>query len=530
MISINQLNMSFGKKLLFYDVNLILSSETHYALVGANGTGKSTLLKLITGEEQALSGSVSIPKEATVGWLKQDQFRYEDTIITDIVLQGKAALWKAMVLKDQLLASHEWDEKIAARFSKLEDTITEWNGYSAPSFAEKLLTGLGIHADYHRKPLHTLSGGYKLRVLLAQALFQEPDILLLDEPTNHLDIISIHWLEKYLKNEFRGLVLFISHDIEFINRLADHIIDIDYGEIHAYSGNYDLFLAEKKLIEEQKQHIKKHMEQRILEMQRFVDRFRASPTRAKQAQSRIKMIEKIELPDIKKSSRIMPHFHFKPHHASQKQVLRVRTLGKHFQNKKLFHNLHFDIARGEKVAIIGENGVGKSTLIKILLGKITQDEGQYEWGNETRISYFSQDHHDLLDKHENVLHWLENQVSHVTLEQTRKTLGQVLFSKDEVEKDILSLSGGEAARLLLAKIILEAANVLVLDEPTNHLDIEATESLAEALKNYTGTLIFVSHDRHFISKIANRVLFISRDKNLIDYKGDFLEFEKLNDL
>ncbi|MDX1902337.1 MAG: ABC-F family ATP-binding cassette domain-containing protein [Gammaproteobacteria bacterium] len=525
MIQINQLNMSYGQKLLFYDVNLLLADKMHYALVGANGAGKSTFLKLATGEEEPISGSISISKDATVGWLKQDQFRYEDTVITDIVLQGKQKLWTAMVEKEALLNSSHWDEKTAHRLSSLEETIAAQNGYSALSFAEKLLVGLGIPADYHHKHLSSLSGGYKLRVLLAQVLFQEPDTLLLDEPTNHLDIVSIRWLEKYLKNEFRGTVLFISHDVEFIDRLADHILDIDYGEIREYSGQYDKFLLEKKLIEEQKLQEKMSVEQKIAEMQKFVDRFSAG-TRAKQAQSRVKMIEKIELPDIKHSSRAWPHFHFKPHRQSGKSVLRVAELGKSFQNKKLFSHLHFEISRGEKVAIIGENGVGKSTLMKILLGKIDQTEGEYEWGHETHLSYFSQDHHDLLDRHVTVLQWLNEIATQSTEQQVRKALGGVLFKKEDVEKDILALSGGEAARLLLARISLESGNVMLLDEPTNHLDIEATESLTEALVGYHGTLIFVSHDRHFINKIANRILFISHDKKLIDYKGTFAEFEK----
>ena len=525
MIQINQLNMSFGQKLLFYDVNLVLSDQTRYALVGANGAGKSTLLKVITGEEQPISGNVSISKDATIGWLRQDQFQYENMLITDVVLQGKPKLWQAMVAKDKLLESTHWDEKTAHRLSKLEETIAEQNGYSALSFAEKLLVGLGIHPDYHRKPLSSLSGGYKLRVLLAQSLFQEPDTLLLDEPTNHLDIISISWLEKYLKNEFRGTLLFISHDVEFINRLADNILDIDYGEIRQYSGNYEKFLDEKKEIEEQKLLAKKHIEQKLEEMQKFVDRFRAG-TRSKQAQSRVKLMEKIELPDIVQTSRAWPHFHFKHHRNSGKLVLRVKNLGKEFQNKKLFSNLSFEIARGEKVAIIGENGIGKSTLIKILLNKLQQTEGQYEWGHETHFSYFSQDHHDLLNSHANVLEWLAGMISNVTEQQIRRTLGHVLFKKDDVEKDILSLSGGEGARLLLARISLESGNVLVLDEPTNHLDIEATDALAHSLNSYNGTLIFVSHDRHFISKIANRVLYISHDKKLVDYKGSFEEFEE----
>lgn len=530
MILISQLAMSYGEKLLFFDVNLNLTGQNRYALVGANGAGKSTLLKLITGEETPLDGSISIPKDARVGWLKQDQFRYENTAITDIVLQGKPQLWHAMVEKEKLLESHDWNDKIANQFSKLEDKINELNGYAALAFAEKLLLGLGIAKEYHQKPLNLLSGGYKLRVLLAQVLFQEPDILLLDEPTNHLDIISIRWLEKYLTSEFRGLVLFISHDVEFINRLASSILDVDYGEIRQYPGNYEKFLQEKKFVEEQMLNIKKNIEQKMQSMQSFVDRFRASPTRAKQAQSRLKMIEKMELPDIKQSSRTFPNFAFKPLRPSGKNVLNVKKLAKHFQEKKLFTDINFSVLRGEKIAIIGENGVGKSTLIKILLNKISPDEGQCEWGTETNISYFSQDHHDLLNESINVLEWLQHDVGNVSEQQVRKVLGQVLFKKDDVFKNILALSGGEAARLLLARVVLAQPNVLVLDEPTNHLDIEATEALAHALKNYTGTLIFVSHDRHFIHAIANRVLFISHNKKMIDYRGDFAAFESRYDL
>ncbi len=530
MILINQLSMSYGENLLFYDVNLNLTGRQKYALVGANGAGKSTLLKLITGEEEAISGSISIPKDATIGWLKQDQFLYEKMVLTDIVIQGKPTLWKAMVEKEQILQGQEWDEKTINRLGQLEELIAHHGGYSAVAFAEKLLTGLGIRQEYHAKPLSALSGGYKLRVLLAQTLFSEPDILLLDEPTNHLDIISIHWLEKYLKNEFKGLILFISHDVEFINRLADHILDVDYSEIRQYSGHYTKFLTEKQLVEEQLLHAKKHVEQRIAEMQRFVDRFRASPTRARQAQSRMKMIDRLTLPDIKKSSRVAPNFNFKINRSSAKRVLQVKNLRKEFNHKILFNHLQFEIARDEKVAIIGENGMGKSTLIKILLNKIPHDEGTIEWGVETHVGYFSQDHHDLLNHHANVLNWLTQEVRGANEQQVRKTLGQVLFTKDEVEKDILALSGGEAARLLLAKLMLESANVLILDEPTNHLDIETTDALAHALKNYAGTLFIISHDRHFLSKIADRVIFIKQDHSVKDYKGEFAEFEKIYDI
>lgn len=518
MISINQLSMAYGEKLLFYDVNLILSPNSRYALVGANGAGKSTFLKLLTGVEQPIDGTLSIPKTASIGWLKQDQFRYENTPISDIVLQGKPALWEALQEKNQLLQSDLNNEKNLNRLGKLEEEIARLNGYSAAALAAKLLMGLGIALEQHEKPLSTLSGGFKLRVLLAQALFQEPDILLLDEPTNHLDFISIIWLEKYLKTEFSGLLIFISHDLEFINRLADQILDVDYGEIRQYSGNYEKFLAEKQLIVEQKLQEKRSAELKIASMQRFVDRFGASANRAKMAQSRVKMIAKMEIPDIKQSSRSSPCFQFKSIRPSGKWVVRVKGLAKNFNEKKLFQQLNFEIKRGEKVAIMGENGIGKSTLIKILLNSIPPDQGSVEWGYETHVSYFSQDHHDLLNKHASVLAWLNQYAAGSNEQFIRKTLAQVLFNKEDVLKDILALSGGEAARLLLAKMVIESANVLILDEPTNHLDIEATEALAMALRSYPGTLLVVSHDRHFISKIANRILFISHDKKLQDAK------------
>lgn len=518
MISINQLSMAYGEKLLFYDVNLILSANRRYALVGANGAGKSTFLKLLTGAEQPIEGTLSIPKAASIGWLKQDQFRYENTRISDIVIQGKPALWQALQEKDTLLQRDLNNEKNLSRLGKLEEEIARLEGYGASAFAAKLLMGLGIALEYHEKPLSALSGGFKLRVLLAQALFQEPDILLLDEPTNHLDFISIVWLEKYLKTEFSGLLLFISHDVEFINRLADQILDVDYGEIRQYSGHYEKFLAEKQLIIEQKLQEMRSVELKIATMQRFVDRFRASANRAKMAQSRVKMIAKMEIPDIKESSRSSPCFQFKSIRPSGKWVVRVKELAKNFNEKRLFQSLNFEIKRGEKVAIMGENGIGKSTLIKILLNILPSDQGSVEWGYETHVSYFSQDHHDLLNKHASVLAWLDHYAAGSNEQFIRKILAQVLFNKDDVHKDVLALSGGEAARLLLAKMVIESANVLILDEPTNHLDIEATAALAMALHQYPGTLIVVSHDRHFISKIANRILFISHQKKLQDVR------------
>lgn len=524
MISLNQLTMAYGQKLLFCDVNLNLNAGCAYALVGANGCGKSTFFKLITGEEETSGGEILVPKDATLGWLKQDQFRYEDTVISDIVLQGKIKLWNAMQAKEELLQVEHWGEKEGVKFSELEEIIMHEDGYNAMAVIESILIGLGIAPEYHDKPLKALSGGYKLRVLLAQTLFQQPSILLLDEPTNHLDLLSIQWLETFLKTEFKGLILFISHDVEFIDNLADFILDIDYGEIRKYSGKYELFLAEKNLIQEQKLIEKKSAEEKIAHMQKFVDRFRAISSKAGQARSRMKMIEKIEMPDFVNSSRVAPYFNFLPKRPSGKLVCKVESLSKAFSDRSLFHRLSFEIRRGDKVAILGVNGRGKSTLVKVLMQILPKDSGHISWGSETHISYFSQDHHDSLNEPKTVLSWLNEVATHVTEQRVRQVLGQVLFTKDDVEKNILSLSGGEAARLLLAKVMLESPNVLVLDEPTNHMDLETIEVLATALANYTGTVIFVSHNRFFIEKIATRILYFPEQGEIKSFAGTYHEW------
>lgn len=524
MIALNQLSMAFGQKVLFLDVNLNLNDGHCYALVGANGCGKSTFFKLITGEEEVGSGEIIIPKDATIGWLKQDQFRYENTPIKEIVLQGKPELWKALQERAEILASETWDDEKGFRLGTLEETVAHYNGYTAESEAENILTGLGIATDYFEKPLKALSGGYKLRVLLAQTLFQSPSILLLDEPTNHLDILSIAWLEKFLKNNYQGLVIFISHDMEFIDNLADFILDVDYGEIRQYRPKYHRFLEEKQLVVEQKLVEKKGIEAKIADMQKFVDRFKAKASKAAQARSRMKMIEKIEIPDLKNSSRIAPTFHFSAKRPSGKQVVKAVDISKAFKAKQLFKHLNFEVQRGEKIAIMGVNGIGKSTLIKTLTGSVQCDEGALIWGHEVHQSYFSQDHHELLNQHTSVLKWLNEITTGITEQQVRKILGQMLFVKDDVEKDILSLSGGESARLLLARVLLESPNLLILDEPTNHMDLETIEALANALCHYNGTLIFVSHNRHFIDKIATRILYFEQNHHVIDYKGKYLDF------
>lgn len=516
--------MNFGEKLLFDEVTLNLAAPNRYGLVGANGTGKSTLLRLFAGEEHSTLGDINIPSRAKVGWLKQDQYKYENCTIVETVLQGKLELWQALQEKETILKRETIDEKSGYRLAALEEIILHQNGYTAESFAQDLLIGLGVPAEYHFKPMKTLSGGYKLRVLLAQVLFQEPEILLLDEPTNHLDIMSIIWLEEYLKKNFQGLLIFISHDYDFLNNLSTHILDIDYGEVREYVGNYQRFLTEKQLIVDQKLHEQKYLEKKIERMKFIIEKFRAKASRAKQSQSREKMLDRIELPDIKQSSRVSPNFQFTQKRPSGKIVLTVEHLNKQFKDRVVLKDISFAVNRGEKVVIIGHNGIGKSTLLKLILDKLQADSGKFEWGHECHVSYFAQDHHEQLTGKNTLYQWLcDNSLE--STDQIRKALGSMLFSKDEVHKKIDVISGGEAARLLFANIMLQKNNILVLDEPTNHLDLEAKEALASSLRLYPGTLLLVSHDRHFVSNIATRVLAFT-EKGITDFHGSYMEYLK----
>lgn len=520
--------MHYGAKLLFNEVDLNLLKGNRYGLVGANGTGKSTFLRLLAGEDTPSLGEITIAKQASVGFLKQDQFRYENNTVLEVVLQGKPKLWQALQEKEALLNEGTLTEKSGLRLAALEEIIFHQEGYTAETFIQTLLVGLGIETGYHLRPLNALSGGFKLRALLAQALFEQPDILLLDEPTNHLDIMSIAWLENYLKTQFKGVLLFISHDYGFLNNLSTHVLDIDYGEVREYPGNYDHFIQEKHLRVEQKLRERQYIENKIEHMRAFVERFKAKASKAKQAKSREKMIDRLEMPDIKKSSRVSPHFIFKQKRPAGKQVLTVKGISKSFldgeSKKTVLKNVSFSVQRGEKVAIIGHNGVGKSTLLKILLDQHTPDVGEYAWGYETHIAYFAQDHHETLKTNVQVLDWLsEERQSDNTREAIRRALGQMLFTQDDIGKSVLTLSGGEAARLLLANMMLQNPNILILDEPTNHLDLESREAMASALSQFEGTVMLVSHDRHFVSSIATRILALT-EKGITDFQGSYTEY------
>jgi ATPase subunit of ABC transporter with duplicated ATPase domains len=522
MLIINELAMAYGPKLLFADVNLNLVAGNRYALVGANGAGKSTFLRNLTGAEEPNLGEIKIPKSSRIGWLRQDHYLYEQTSIINTAIAGKKELWAAMCEKEELLKKEICDEETGYRLGELEQVIIDHDGYNADIIAAELLIGLGIKEEYHYQPLSVLSGGYKLRVLLAQSLFDNPDILLLDEPTNHLDMDSIYWLESYLQENFKGVLVFISHDVAFINNVATHVLDIDYGEVRQYTGNYNKFVEQKQQIIDQKMQELNFAEKKISSMKAIVDKFRAG-TRARQSKSLEKQMDKIELPDIQKTSRVAPYLNFKQKRPSGKVVLKVNDISKNFGEKKVLNKVSFTLMRGEKIIIIGPNGIGKSTLLKLLLGQLTPDEGNFEWGFETQVSYFAQDHHEALHEDITAYDWLLKQVDNVPTSIIRAVMGQVLFRQNEAYKLLTNLSGGEAARLLMAKMILEESNCLFLDEPTNHLDIEAKTALKDALKKHPGTLVMVTHDRDFASEIATRIIAIT-EKKITDYKGTYSEY------
>jgi ATPase subunit of ABC transporter with duplicated ATPase domains len=534
MLTLSGLSMRFGANVLFEDASWQLQPGGHYGLVGANGSGKSTLLKLMGGQLAPETGTIAMPNAVRLGMLQQDQARFDASPLLDVVLMGKPLLWKALREKEELLArgagaagdggggDADPDDAAGHRLAELEAIIGDQGGYSAEAVAARMLAGLGLVEERHRRLMGELSGGFRLRVLLAQTLFMEPELLLLDEPTNHLDLLSIRWLEGHLR-AFPGTFVVVSHDRHFLNSICDSIADIDYGELTVYPGGYDAFEAAKTLAQEQKEAEIARVEEKIADTQKFIDRFKAKASKARQAQSRKKQLERIEIPEIKRSSRRWPRFAFVPKRASGKEVLTVSGLGKTYDSRPVLKNVNFALERGERVAVVGPNGVGKSTLLKIVAGQLTPDQGKTVPGYEVHLGYFAQDHHEVLKGRVTLYDWLAAIAPREDVGTVRGILGRMLFSGDDALKRVSALSGGEAARLLLGGLMLRKDNLLVLDEPTNHLDLEGREALMKALKEYPGTLLFVSHDRHFVSSVAGRVLAITPE-GLEDFVGSYEDY------
>ncbi|MBF0198661.1 MAG: ABC-F family ATP-binding cassette domain-containing protein, partial [Planctomycetes bacterium] len=520
MITVRDLEMRYGPKLLFQNVNLQLMPECRYGLVGANGSGKSTFLKILSEEEQAGGGEVQMPSRCKLGVLNQDQFQYENETLINTVLMGRPELHELQKRIYELLEKDNFSEAESIEYAEVEARLGEIGGYSAESEAARLLEGLGLDEKTQSNPMHTLSGGYKLRVLLAQVLFSEPDILLLDEPTNHLDLYSIRWLESYLK-KYRGTLVVISHDRDFINNLSTHILDVDYGSISCTKGNYDHYLkvfAEESVLREA---TLAKAEKKKDDLQDFVDRFRAKASKARQAQSKARMIEKLQAEMSENaamvSGRRSPHVRFTCPSRTGAHPLKVMGLSKAYGSKQVLSDVSFEIERGEKVAIVGPNGIGKSTLLKIIMEKVKQDDGEFKWGHMVECSYFPQDIEEAVRGSESVIQWLGQRLRGLTETELRKTLARVLFGNDDIDKKLDALSGGERARLIMAQMMGEERNVLIFDEPTNHLDLESIEALTNSLKAYEGTVLFVSHNRWFVEKLATGMIeILKKEVRIID--------------
>ena len=521
MITTVDLAKGYGARTLFEGVTLKLVRGCRYGLVGANGSGKSTFLKIVAGDEPASGGTAVIDKGARVGVLRQDRFLNDAERILDVAMAGDDLVTRAFAEQRALAESEHPDP---ARLVELEDRIRAHDGYTLEARTSAILEGLGIPVPVHREPLGTLSGGFKLRVLLAQVLVGGPDLLLLDEPTNHLDILSIRWLEKFLGG-YAGCAVVISHDQRFLDNVVDHVLDVDYETITLYKGNYAAFVREKAAVRERKEAEIARAEATIAEKKSWIERFGAKATKARQAQSRLKQLEKIEVEELASSSRRAPHFQFIPERPSGRDVLAIEHVSKAYDEKKVLVDVSMTVRRGERVAIIGPNGLGKSTLLKIATGNLIADRGTVKWGHEAKVGYFAQDHHEaLVDPQATPLDVVWNAVPKAETAYVRGALGRVLFSGDDVTKKVGTLSGGEAARLVFCRIMVEKPNVLVLDEPTNHLDLEAIEALIDALRSYDeGTVIFVSHDRAFVSALATRILEVT-PHGFSDFPGTYDEY------
>ncbi|QKQ24000.1 ABC-F family ATPase [Candidatus Ruthia endofausta] len=529
MISTTNITMQFGEKLLFENISIKFQSGNRYGLIGANGCGKSTFMKILTGELTPSNGTVHISDGDCLGILRQDQFAFEDFRVVDTVIMGHAELWKIKKERDRIYALPEMSEKDGVKVAELEMQFAEMDGYMAESSASELLLGLDIPEEQHYGLMSEIAPGWKLRILLAQALFSNPEILLLDEPTNNLDINSIRWLEGVLK-ERKATMVIISHDRHFLNGVCTHMSDLDYGALNTFPGNYDDFMIASTAIQEKMQTDNAKKEAKIKELKHFVSRFSAKASKSKQATSRLKQLDKIILDEIRPSSRVSPYIIFNQENKLHRNVLEVKGLSKSFnpqgdakKNDKLevLKDINFLFEVGDRIAIIGQNGIGKTTLLRTLVGEIKPDKGKIKWSENINIGYYAQDYSKDFETDMNVLDWMSQfKTEKDDIQAMRAVLGKMLFGKEDIGKSIKSLSGGEKGRMLFGKLMLQNPNVLVMDEPTNHLDMESIEALNLALDNYEGTLIFVSHDREFVSSLSTKVVELKED-DMHYYSGNY---------
>uniref|UniRef100_A0A486XV94 Probable ATP-binding protein YbiT n=1 Tax=Rheinheimera sp. BAL341 TaxID=1708203 RepID=A0A486XV94_9GAMM len=523
MISTANITMQFGAKPLFENISIKFGEGNRYGLIGANGCGKSTFMKILSRELEPTAGNVSVEPNHRVAKLHQDQFAFEQYSVIDTVIMGHAELWAVKEERDRIYASSEMSEEDGMKVADLEVAFGEMDGYTAESRAGELLIGVGIPVEQHFGPMSAIAPGFKLRVLLAQVLFADPEIMLLDEPTNNLDINTIRWLENVLAERNSTMVI-ISHDRHFLNSVCTHMADLDYGELRFYPGNYDEYMFAATQARERLLSDNAKKKAQIAELQTFVSRFSANASKAKQATSRAKQIDKIQLEEVKASSRVNPFIRFEQQKQLYRLALEVEGLHKSFGELKLLKNLGMTIEVGEKVAILGANGIGKSTLLKCLVGDMTPESGMVKWSENAKIGYYAQDHAHEFSENISLFDWMSQWKQPSDDEQAiRGILGRLLFSQDEIKKSVKVLSGGEKGRMLFGKLMLQRPNILVMDEPTNHLDMESIESLNLALEHYKGTLLFVSHDREFVSSLASRIIEIT-DNDIRNFVGSYEEY------
>ena len=514
MISTSNVSLRFGKKALFEDVNIKFVPGHCYGLIGANGAGKSTFLKILTGEIEPTSGEVIITPGERLSFLKQDHFQYDECTVLDTVIMGNQRLYDIMKEKDAIYMKEDFSDEDGIRASELEGEFAEMNGWEAESDAATLLNGLGVDTEYHYNLMKDLNGSLKVKVLLAQALFGNPDILLLDEPTNHLDLDAIEWLEEFLIN-FDNTVIVVSHDRYFLNKVCTQIADIDYAKIQLYAGNYDFWYESSQLIVKQMKEANRKKEEKIKELQDFIQRFSANASKSKQATSRKRALEKIELDEIRPSSRKYPYIDFRPNREIGNEVLTVEHLSKTIDGVKVLSDISFVVGREDKIAFVGSNGLAKTTLFQILAGQMEPDEGSYKWGITTSQSYFPKDNTKDFDSDDAIVDWLTQYSDNKDATYVRQFLGRMLFPGDAGVKKVRVLSGGEKVRVMLSKLMISGANVLIVDEPTDHLDMESITALNNGLIKFPGVLLFSSRDHQVVQTTANRIMEIVNGK-LID--------------
>ena len=515
MISANNITLRVGKKALFEDVNIKFTEGNCYGLIGANGAGKSTFLKILSGQLEPTNGDVVITPGQRLSFLQQDHFKYDAYTVLDTVIMGNKRLYEIMKEKDAIYAKADFTDKDGIRASELEGEFAEMNGWEAESDAATLLNGLGIENDLHYSQMADLTGSQKVKVLLAQALFGNPDILLLDEPTNHLDLPAIEWLEEFLIN-FDNTVIVVSHDRYFLNKVCTHTADIDYGKIQLYAGNYDFWFESSQLLIKQMKEANKKKEERIKELQEFISRFSANASKSKQATSRKRALEKIQLDDMRPSSRKYPYIDFRPNREIGNEVLMVENLSKTIDGVKVLDNISFTLGHDDKVAFVGANEQAITTLFKILVGEMEPDEGNYKWGVTTSQAYFPKDNTAEFDNDLTITDWLTQYSEIKDATYVRGFLGRMLFPGEDGIKRVRVLSGGEKVRCLLSKMMISGANILILDEPTNHLDMESITALNNGLIKFPGVILFTSHDHQFVQTTANRIMEILPNGTMID--------------